>query len=46
MQEAAIGVNGAGGGHDNAAGAFIPKGVEDEFMRRVDELVAKKWSGS
>ena len=46
MQEAAVGVKGAGGGHDNAAGAFIPQGTEDEFMRRVDELVAKKWSGS
>lgn len=46
MQEAAGGVNGAGGGHDNAAGAFIPQGAEDEFLRRVDELVAKQWSGS
>ncbi len=46
MQEAAGGVNGAGGGHDNAAGAFIPRGAEDEFIRRVDELVAKQWSGS
>ncbi len=46
MQEAAGGVGGAGGGHDNAAGAFIPQGREEEFMRRVDELVAEKWSGS
>jgi len=46
MQEAAGGVKGAGGGHDNAAGAFIPQGTEDEFIRRVDELVAKQWSGS
>ncbi len=46
MQEAAGGVKGAGGGHDNAAGAFIPQGAEDEFIRRVDELVAKSWSGS
>lgn len=46
MQEAAIGVKGAGGGHDNAAGAFIPLGAEDEFIRRVDELIAKQWSGS
>jgi RecJ-like exonuclease len=45
MQEAAGGVNGAGGGHDNAAGAFIPQGTENEFMKRVDELV-KKWGGS
>jgi RecJ-like exonuclease len=46
MQEAAGCVNGAGGGHDNAAGAFIPYGTENEFMRRVDELVVKKWNGS
>jgi single-stranded-DNA-specific exonuclease len=46
MQEAAGGVNGAGGGHDNAAGAFIPQGAEDEFLRKVDELVAQQWSGS
>jgi len=46
MQEAAGAVKGAGGGHDNAAGAFIPRGAEPEFIRRVDELVAKKWSGS
>jgi len=46
MQEAAGGVGGAGGGHDNAAGAFIHVGREEEFMRRVDDLVAEKWSGS
>jgi single-stranded-DNA-specific exonuclease len=46
MQEAASAVNGVGGGHDNAAGAFIPQGAEGEFIRRVDELVAKQWSGS
>jgi single-stranded-DNA-specific exonuclease len=46
MQEAAGGVKGTGGGHDNAAGAFIPRGTEPEFMRRVDELVAKQWSAS
>jgi single-stranded-DNA-specific exonuclease len=46
MQEAAASVNGAGGGHDNAAGAFIPRGAEPDFMRRVDELVAKHWSPS
>ena len=44
MQEAASGVKGAGGGHDNAAGAFIPHEAEDEFIRRVDELVAKHCS--
>ena len=46
MQNAAEGLNGAGGGHDIAAGAFIPQGVEDEFMKRVDNLVAKQWCGS
>ena len=42
MQEASEGFNGAGGGHDIAAGAFIPQGNVDAFMRRVDELVAKQ----
>jgi RecJ-like exonuclease len=42
MQEAAKGLNGAGGGHDIAAGAFIPQGNVEEFMRKVNEIVAKQ----
>ncbi|MDO5846134.1 MAG: DHH family phosphoesterase [Methanocorpusculum sp.] len=30
---------GAGGGHNIAAGAYIPKGCEDDFIRRVNELI-------
>ncbi len=32
-------VGGAGGGHNIAAGAYIPKGCEHDFIRRVNELV-------
>ncbi len=30
---------GSGGGHNIAAGAYIPKGCEDDFIRRVNELI-------
>lgn len=36
---AAAEVGGAGGGHNIAAGAYIPKGCENDFTRRVNELV-------
>ena len=32
--------NAAGGGHNIAAGAYIPRGCEDDFIRRVNELLA------
>ncbi len=38
---AAAEVGGAGGGHNIAAGAYIPKGCENDFTRRVNELI--KW---
>jgi RecJ-like exonuclease len=31
---------GAGGGHRIAAGAFIPRESEQEFLRHVNELLA------
>ncbi|HJJ88715.1 MAG TPA: DHH family phosphoesterase [Methanocorpusculum sp.] len=37
---AAAEFSGTGGGHNIAAGAYIPKGCEDDFIRRVNELVA------
>jgi RecJ-like exonuclease len=40
LRDAAISVEGAGGGHDVAAGATIPKGKEEKFVDRVDEVVA------
>lgn len=33
---------GVGGGHNIAAGAYIPKGCENEFTRRVNELIEKQ----
>lgn len=34
--------NGAGGGHNIAAGAYIPKGCENDFIRRVNELIEEQ----
>lgn len=39
LVKAASEVGGAGGGHNIAAGAYIPKGCEHDFIRRVNELV-------
>jgi len=40
MRDAAVGVDGEGGGHDVAAGATIPAGTESAFLDRADERVA------
>ncbi len=45
LQEASAAVGGSGGGHDIAAGAFIPATAEEEFLRRVDDLVKEMWGG-
>lgn len=42
MQAAAELVEGGGGGHDIAAGAFIPAEREEEFMDEVDRLVGEQ----
>ena len=42
MQEAAEAVEGGGGGHDVAAGAYIPQNKEREFLENVNRLVAEK----
>ena len=42
MHEAAVAVDGEGGGHDVAAGATIPRGTEETFVERVDGLVGKQ----
>ncbi|MFC4436182.1 MULTISPECIES: DHH family phosphoesterase [Natrialbaceae] len=39
MGEASRAVGGDGGGHDVAAGATVPKGNEEEFVERADEIV-------
>ena len=44
MYEAAEGFNGGGGGHDIAAGAFVPQGLENEFIIKVNEIVTRKSS--
>ncbi|HIJ05745.1 MAG: Archaea-specific RecJ-like exonuclease [Methanomicrobiales archaeon 53_19] len=38
--EASALVGGAGGGHAIAAGAYIPAGTEEIFVRRIDEILA------
>ena len=40
LRDAAASVGGSGGGHDVASGATIPKGKEEKFVERVDEIVA------
>ncbi|MDD1776369.1 MAG: DHH family phosphoesterase [Candidatus Methanomethylicus sp.] len=45
MKEASEKFGGAGGGHTIAAGAQIPLGKEDEFLRMVDEQISKTVSG-
>ncbi len=42
MGEASRAVGGDGGGHNVAAGATVPKGREDEFVERVDDLVGEQ----
>ena len=39
LREAAGAFGGSGGGHDVASGATIPKGKEEKFVERVDEIV-------
>lgn len=42
--EAARAVGGAGGGHDIAAGAYIPKEAKDEFLRILDSTIGQQIS--
>jgi nanoRNase/pAp phosphatase (c-di-AMP/oligoRNAs hydrolase) len=41
----AEGFGGKGGGHNIAAGAQVPVGSLDVFLRSVDELVKKQLAG-
>ncbi len=45
LREAASEVSGNGGGHNIASGATIPKGKEDRFLGRVDEIVGRQLEG-
>src|SRR5205807_2489979 len=42
LREAASEVDGNGGGHNIASGATVPKGKEEKFLLRVDEIVARQ----
>ncbi len=44
MGEASRAVGGDGGGHDVAAGATVPKGKEEAFVERADEIVGEQLS--
>ncbi|MDF9747710.1 DHH family phosphoesterase [Natrinema salsiterrestre] len=44
MGEAARAVGGDGGGHDVAAGATVPRGNEEAFVERADEIVGEQLS--
>lgn len=42
MRKAAEAVGGAGGGHSVAAGATIPEGMEEKFLKILDEIIARQ----
>jgi len=42
IKEAAESVGGIGGGHSIAAGATIPEGKEDEFLRILDRIIGEQ----
>ncbi|WP_339105497.1 DHH family phosphoesterase [Haloterrigena salinisoli] len=44
MGDASRAVGGDGGGHDVAAGATVPRGEEDAFIERADEIVGDQLS--
>ena len=44
LVKAATEFGGAGGGHNIAAGAYIPKGCEHDFIRRVNELIEEQFA--
>ncbi|MDD4749030.1 MAG: DHH family phosphoesterase [Methanosarcinaceae archaeon] len=42
MEKVSTEVGGAGGGHDIAAGATIPKGNQEEFIQKLDLFIGKQ----
>jgi len=42
MSMTAAEVNGAGGGHDIAAGATIPESAKEEFIKKLDAVIGKQ----
>ena len=45
IREAAEKVGGSGGGHSVAAGAVIPRGTEEEFLRELDRIIGMQMKG-
>ncbi len=45
LREAAGAVGGNGGGHNIAAGATIPRGQEENFLKLVDAIVSRQLKG-
>jgi RecJ-like exonuclease len=43
MLKAASAFEGRGGGHDIAAGAFLPQAKREQFMELVDQLVGEQF---
>jgi RecJ-like exonuclease len=46
ITRASAALGGSGGGHRIAAGAFIPRESEQEFVRRVNELLAGQYASA
>ncbi|MBI4362341.1 MAG: DHH family phosphoesterase [Euryarchaeota archaeon] len=44
LRESSQALGGMGGGHNIASGAGIPPGSEEEFLRRVDQMVGEQLS--
>ncbi|MFQ6056104.1 MAG: DHH family phosphoesterase [Methanosarcinales archaeon] len=42
LNKSANKVGGAGGGHDIAAGATIPFGSKDEFIKELDKIIGRQ----
>ena len=45
LSDASAEYGGGGGGHKIAAGAFIPKTAEQEFVNRVDRILGEQFTG-
>ncbi|MCI4371661.1 MAG: DHHA1 domain-containing protein, partial [Thermoplasmata archaeon] len=46
LREAAGEVGGNGGGHNIASGATVPKGKEQKFLDKIDEIVGRQLGGA
>lgn len=46
LRDAAVEVDGNGGGHNIASGATVAKGKEDKFLALVDEIVGRQLAAS